>query len=315
MHHSLYDQLAENDEHRHFRASFLQSKFCMQTTMQDILDDPDDALDALSTIRGVGETSMSRLRQFLVREYSTRFPRDWQAANNAVASTAANTETGTEAGTETSRARALAHFITVWDVVAEFLPITGRFYPDYSDGNNRVLLESLVRGERFIYACESFPELLKTSEVLFAEQGHDGDKASYSQHLSKLRDQLPPMASGSLVMMNPRALEDLLTGGGHYKDLPEAARTEQMQLLLFFSAAIPHVETCITDYRKSGLSSGFLSGEGPLLHYCFGGYVEVPTPDMVQVFHDRIAKARQQGQSLRDWITAHGDHPVAAALR
>ncbi len=295
----LYDRLGECDEHRHFRASFLQSAFCRQTTMQDILDDPDDALDALSTIRGVGETSMSRLRQFLVREFSTLFPEDWQAANAALAS---------ETPPETPRAQALARFITSWDVVAEFLPIAGRFYPDYAHhGTNRVMVDSLVRGEQFVYACESFPEILKTPEVLVAEQGQDAIKASYIQHLSGLRAHLPPLTPGSLVIMNETALSDLLTGNGDYKHLSEAARHAQIQVFRAFSAALPDLDAYVARYREIGLSSGFMSGEGPLLHYCFGGYVEITSPDMMQVFQDRVALVRKHGQPLIDWIEAHTD--------
>lgn len=301
---TLAQALSDQTGRKGFRLEFVNSTFCQTTHLGDVLSDPESVLQALSTAPGIGAVSEARLRQFLVKTFSTAFAQEWAAAHEALS-------LGKEP--QCPRVRELMNFITVWEVVEDVVPVSIRFHPDYDLGSNRVMLESLARPDPFIYACESFPEVLKTPQVLFAEQGNDSQKAEYSQHLSGLRDSLPSLAAGSVVLLPERPLCDLRDGDGGYCDLPEADRAAQFAILLGFAKAMPHVATCVVNYRKIGLSSGFQSGDGPLLFYCFGGYAEVTTPEMVRIFRDKVAQAQKTGISLPEWAEQNAGHKVLRA--
>lgn len=301
---TLAQALTEHTGRKGFRLEFVNSGFCQKTRLLDILCDPVAVRQELSTAPGVGAVSEARLRQYLVRTFAAAFPEDWKAAHQALSVGKAP---------QGDRAEELMNFINVWEVVEDVLPVSMRFFPDYHLGSNRVMLDSLASPDPFIYACESFPEILKTPEVLFAEQGHDRTKADYSQHLTALRDSMPTLAQGSTVILPERPLCDLRDGDGSYSDLSENDRAVQISVLLGFARAMPHVSTCVVNYRKIGLSSGFLPGDGPLLFYCFGGYAEVATPEMIKIFRDKVAQAQRSSISLTEWAEQNAGHPVIQA--
>ena len=111
------------------------------------------------------------------------------------------------------------------------------------------------------------------------------------------------------MLLDKFVMESLLTGTCIYRDLPEAARIKQLRNLKGFAQSQPKKLLYVVDYIENGLTPGFVSGEGPLITYAFGGIIELTAPDLVQTFKERAQAACQSGQALRDWLSANAENP------
>lgn len=301
MHSNLIDELEGQTGHKGFRAEFLTSEFCRNTRLVDILENPEGTWAALQTVRGLGSISLSRLRQLVAKRFADQFPEDWRAAQRALS---------TDTEPDSPRARQLARFITAWDAPRETFGVTGRYLTTYEAS----VLRHLESGEKLLVAHSTLPQMLKTPDIIWAESRDVLSEADHLANLEKYRENQGPLPAGSLAAIEKTALENLVMGEGAYAPLSPEQRQHQLAVIVDHGGLYPNLEAVVVDYRSINLSPGVLLGGDYLLIPCCGGYIDLHAPDLAQIFKDRMEAARKTGTPFRDWLTAHRDHPVIAAV-
>lgn len=181
-------------------------------------------------------------------------------------------------------------------------PVAGAFHRSYAAATNAVFADVLAETAPFVYAPESFPEILKTRDVLRAEQGGSEQKRLYAERLATAREDAARIPGGSLILIDRVTLDSLAACQGAYAALTPDMACAQLALLQAFLPRVPEVDVVVTDFRRHGVSSGFAAEEGPLLHYCFGGYLEIRTPDLLTDFQRVTRSAAAAGRPLADWL-------------
>jgi hypothetical protein len=282
------------------RPSVLAAPFVAHCTLRQILADPEAALNDLKLTPRVGEVAIARIRQILVTEVQRTLPEEWRKA------------TASEARGTDSDAGRIARFLEVWRAAADSIPLLGQFHPNYQSFDNDVIAACLVADKPFLYACISFPEILKTPAVLFSEQGGTTESKAYLSRLRNLRQQEIRPPAGSVILLDALSMADLSRRSGRYSVLEPGDVRLQLQILADFLLLGNGLTVSVTDLRKSGLSSGFMAEGGPLYHYCFGGYAEIRNEPMLDVFRQGVARAVKAGTSLDVWMRAHGHQEALA---
>lgn len=288
--------IAERNETRFFRQNFLRSHFCEQTTLADILTDPRRLRDALAVTPGAGELAMARIRRIVDEEMRRAL-----ATGHATAIVA-------------DPVGALRAFSEIWAEAARSYPISGLFHDGFAERSNPILPAAMLTTQPFVYAPVSVPELLKTPEVLSCEMGTALTPSDYADRLAALRAEGTVLPAGSVILLDAPVLTDLAGARGAYDGLSAEAGARQIDILGNYLLADPAIEVVVTSFRKSGFSSGFATADGPLYHYCFGGYVEIRGRDILGLFLAKAQAARAAGVGLADWIAAwRGSSPGATA--
>ncbi len=301
MHKNLIDELDGQIGHKGFRAEFLNSQFCRNTRLLDILENPEGSWAAMQTARGLGRISMSRLRQLVAKRFADQFPEDWREAQRALSK---------DAEPDGPRARKLARFIAIWDARQEAFEVSGRYLTTYEAS----IIRNLESGARLLVAHNTLPLMLKTPDVTWAETRDVLSEADHQANLQKYRANARPVPAGSFATAEKTALDNLVTGDGPYKDLSPEQRSRQFAVILEHNGLYPDMSMVVVDYRHINLSPGLLLGGDYLLIPCCGGYIELHAPDLTQIFTDRMEAARKVGEHFRDWLARHRDHPVIAAV-
>ena len=284
-------------ERENFRPSFLAGPFATTVTLRDVLEAPETLLNRLRVSRGVGEVTVARVRRALVEELQALAPQAMQQAQRARFLPDQPLPADADPMTET-----LVRFMKVWNVSDASYPVAGAFHRSYTAATNTIFADALAESAPFIYAPESFPEIVKTRDVLRAEQGESEEKRLYAARLEDAREEAVRAPPGSLILVDRAALENLAACQGVYDALTPVTACEQLALLRAFLPRVPEIDVVVTDFRRHGVSSGFATEDGPLLHYCFGGYLEIRTPDLLTDFQLVTRAAAAAGRPLADWL-------------
>lgn len=282
------------------RPSLLGTAFASTWTLERILSDPEGALNDLTLTPRVGAVTVARIRQVLMQELQRLRPAAWSEAHAPLAP---------PPGGDAAR---IARFLRVWQPSAESMPLTGTFHPDFQAVDNEVLTACLVAARPFLYVCISIPEILKTPAVLFCEQGTTAESKAYASRLRSLRQQDIRLPHGSTVLLDAPAMDDLARRSGRYSVLQASDIRLQLQILADFLLLGDGLMVRVSDLRKSGLSSGFMVDGGPLYHYCFGGYAEIRSEPLLDLFRQRIGHAVDAGTPLDEWLRQCGHAEVLA---
>jgi hypothetical protein len=289
----------QRNERENFRPSFLAGPFATNVTLRDVLKAPETILTHLRVGRGVGEVTVARVRRALVEELQVLAPQAMQQAYRARLQPDQPLPADADPLTES-----LIRFLKVWNVSDSSYPVAGEFHRSYASATNTIFAAALVGRAPFIYAPESFPEIVKTRDVLRAEQGASEQNGFYAARLEAMREDAVRVPPGSLVLLDRAALENLVACRGVYDALTPAMACEQLALLQAFLPRVPRIDVIVTDFRLHGVSSGFATEDGPLLHHCFGGYLELRTPDLLTDFQLVTRSAAAAGRPLAEWLTA-----------
>ena len=300
---SITEHLSKSEHHQAFRMDVLASDWFTVTTLADILDDPHQAFRAVRTQRGLGSVSIARLRQELARAYATAYREDWEAARDALQS---------GKSPQSPLAQKLARFITEWKVAPESIPLNGSFYPANAIPAQKIY-KRLAAGETFLIACETIPEVIKTPAIRQAEAGADDRVVQMTEKMVVARSNLQTSDLRAEVIIDTYVLSDLLNGERRYSTLSEQDRIDQFLILYQFFANEPNQSAYVADFHAVGLSPAILIGDGPLMRYAFGGFMEVNAPDLHQLFRARVADARAKGKPLEQWWAENRDHPILRA--
>jgi hypothetical protein len=281
------------------RPGLLRSAFVQTTTLSDILSDPGGTLESLRIVPGVGETSVARTRQAVFAYLDACFPVEWAASG--CARDAMEGPTAGEGGDPAlvARFRALRH---AWGYSENSLPVTGVFHGDYTSPGTTVFSAALTSRSPFVYAPESLPEILKTPAVFKVEQGWSRERAEYLERLQAALAEDIVLPKGSMILLDRYRLGDLVDARGQYAGLSREDVAAQLSMLARALCGAGAPRTLVTDFRKSGLSSGFATAEGPLFHYCFGGYLELRGREILDHFHARARSAAAVGVPIEDWF-------------
>ncbi|MHA7887770.1 MAG: hypothetical protein ACX937_10430 [Roseicyclus sp.] len=296
MHETLAEILQPYRASLRLRPGLLRSEFGQTTTLSDLLSDPEEVLAQLRLVPGVGEVSIARIKQAIFGHFAQCSPVEWSASDRP----APFGETAD--GADPALLERFRHLRQVWGFSRESLSVAGVFHPDYTSRATTVFPAALSENTPFVYAPESLPEILKTPAVFKAEQGWSPQRAEYLGRLKAALDEdvVPP--EGSLILLDRYPLEDLAKGRGQYAGLGQAEITEQLAVLKRVLCAAEAPVTVVTEFRKVGMSSGFATANGPLFHYCFGGYIELRGHEVVEHFHSRAQAAAAAGIPLADWF-------------
>lgn len=193
-------------------------------------------------------------------------------------------------------------FLAVWDYGGRRLPVRGNFLKDYTDTKNAVLAKALAEKSAFLYIPESVPEIVKTEAVFIAEQGISAAKHAYLNHLKRVRGDIYNVPDGSLILMDVHRLQDLLQGHGCYAELTVEQIVAQLRLLRGFSSVMSGLDVIVADLRKHGVRSGFATRSGTLMHHCFGGYLELRSPELAAELWEISDRARADGIPFQLWL-------------
>lgn len=302
---TLRQMIVQRDEAARYRPSFMASRFVTETRLGDILEDPEGCLGELLLTPRVGAVSVARLRRSLVDEFALMAPAEWRAAGTGSPPGATNFDADLSAR--------MRLFRKTWGHQEESHTVRGAFHKAYTDPGNSVLARALTEGKPFVYAPESLPEPLKIEAVFVAEQGRSDVKDAYLAHLAHVRADYLQVPDGSLVLMDKPRLDDLASARGVYAGLDPAHVSAQLGLLWQFTRLVPGLTISVVDFRKHGLSSGFTTRSGPLLHYCFGGYLELRSAPLITQFWDHAERASAAGVPFDAWFaTVTGQQPNLA---
>lgn len=300
---SVREHLAENDQSQAFRMDVVSSDWFAVTTLHDILEDPLRAFQSIRTQRGMGSVSIARLRQELCRAFSGTYSEDWEAARCALQSGKTP---------QSPLARKLAGFMTAWKVASDSISLNGSFYPADALPAQKIY-KRLAAGETFMIACDTIPEAVKTRAVRQAETGNAADVPGMADKMVVARNNLQSRDLRAEVIIDHFVLSDLLDGKRKYSSLSEQDRVDQFLMLYQFFATEPNQSAHVVDFDSVGLSPAILIGDGPLMRYSFGGFLEVNAPDLHELFRNRVADARAKGKPLEHWWADNRDHPVLSA--
>jgi hypothetical protein len=300
---SITEYLSKSEHHQAFRMDVLASDWFTVTTLGDILDNPQQAFRAVRTQRGLGSVSIARLRQQLARAFAATYCEDWEAAQCALRSGRTP---------QSPLAQKLANFITEWKVTAESISLSGSFYPANAIPAQKIY-KRLAAGETFVIACETIPEVIKTPAIRRAEAGDEAKLAHVTEKMVVARNEMEAPTLRAEVVIDRYVLEDLLNGTRRYSALSEQDRIEQFLIMYQFFANEPNQSAYVADCHAVRLSPAILIGDGPLMRYSFGGFMEVNAPDLHQLFRARVAEARAKGKPLEQWWTENRDHPILRA--
>jgi hypothetical protein len=298
MHQTLHDILVTSGEAGRVRAALLHSPVVQETELADVLADPAATLAELQAMPRVGAVSVARLKQAVARALAARAPREWAAAARLEAGGRAD-----DPALDPARLAALARFRALWGLSAENLPVKGLFHMDYTDPGNTVIAAALTAETPFVYAPESCPEVLKTPAVFAAEQGRPREGGDYLARLQAALAEDVRLPAGSLILMDLHRLTDLADRHGPYATLTGAEAAEQLAILAAVLATLPQLHVVVTPFRVHGLASGFATADGPLFHYCFGGYLELRSPELVAHFHANARAAARGAEGFADWLS------------
>ena len=279
------------------RPAVRASCFVTETPLRDVLDAPEEMIERLRVTPGLGEVTIAQLRRILVDELEALAPRAMAEAQWACLNPDRSLPPHADPMTAT-----LLRFMSAWEVPAATSPVTGAFLGNAGVAPTVIFADTLAAQAPFVYAPKSFPEILKTRAVLRAEQGASDQIELYAARLEAARKDIAQVPAGSLVVMDRPMLEQLVACEGAYTALTPAAASAQLELLNRFLRHIPEVEVIVTDFRTAGLSSGFATERGPLLHACFGGYLKLHGTEVVRHFLRLARSAATAGQPLADWL-------------
>jgi hypothetical protein len=269
--------------------------------LHDVLEQPLACLIDVKSLSGVGDLTISRFRRALVEAFMDAAPREWAFAST-VGSRSSDDHSAAPVDTDMEIARQLIRFRKVWKVDHETFPAPGHFHRRYDHAQNSTLSDAIVEARPFIYAPETVPEVLKTPEVMWVEKGYSEQKQDYLHRLGEIRHESQRLPAGSIVLLDVYKLDDLAGCRGRYAALTPEAASEQIIALADFLLIDPLIHVLVTDFQKHGLSSGFATRKGPLLHYCFDGYLEIQSPEMVSEFWRIAQDAATHSMPFSAWI-------------
>jgi hypothetical protein len=303
MNKTLYDFLISAGHDKQFRAEFLNADLTRVTTLQDILDNPERTLRNISSLRGMGQLSVARLRQAIALHFANLHQDDWELAIDAISKGSVP---------ESRSAQIFINFIKGWKISVEYFQLTGRFYLPTQMKIDQII-EQMEGGNHYVYVPSTFIDSLKTPAVFSAEHGKPCTSQSLPARLRAALDSFhqnkPDVKFNGFIILDSVVLEDLTQGTGRYRNLSKNDRNEQIQILVQVAEMYTERPIYVADLLKKGLSPGFVIGEGPLVQYNMGGLLEVTAPDMVRLFRERAQHIADTAPTLQEWLI----HGIAAA--
>lgn len=294
-----------------FRKALHNSSFFKDHSILDVLDDPRYMLECLRGVPHVGELSIARIKKIISTELERTFPQEWAASENPAHRNLAKVDFSDDIDHDVLKK--LRVFRKTWDYSSESFDLSGKFHPKFKSPANTVFTAPLTALTPFTYIPESLPEIVKTPAVFRAELGWSEENEDYLGRLKSALSDIAAPPKGSLVLLDVRKLGDLVEARGSYQSLTREDVVAQMEILsdVFGSDRAP--ETIVCDLRKHGLSSGYASQKGPLFQYCFGGYLELHSNELLDHFHQLAHRAAQTGTPLLNWLETYGSWGVDPA--
>lgn len=299
MYQTLSATLEKHMGQRRPPRALVESGFAQTTSLADVVTDPSKVLESLTRISGVGEVSIAHLKQAVFSELARIVPAEW-AASDPCHETADGAP-----GLDVALVEKLRKFRTVWGISTRNVAITAQFHMDYTDPSNGVMAAALSATSPFIYAPEGLPEIVKTPAVFRAQNDGSADDISYISRLESVFTNDLEVPNGSLLLIDLYRLEELIHRHGPYALLQDKDVDEQIMILSHAGEIIHGLRTVVADFRRHRLASGFATKGGPLFHYCFGGYLQINHPWMVQHFHETALSAAHTGISFADWLSRY----------
>jgi len=295
------------------RPAVRASRVVSETPLRAVLDAPVETIERLRVTPGLGEATIAQLRQVLVEELEALAPRAMQEAQWACLNPEGSLPPDAAPMTAT-----LVRFMSAWEVPDATTAVAGTFLGNRAVAATKIVKEALATQSPFVYAPESLPEILKTRAVLRAEQRASDQHELYAARLEAARNGIAQVPAGSLILIDRPVLEQLVACQGAYAALTTAAARAQLELLNRFLRHIPEIEVIVTDFSPAGLSPGFTTERGPLIHPCLGGYLQLRTREMLRHFLRMARSAAADGQPLAAWLAdlsatsaSAGRRPVA----
>jgi transcriptional regulator with XRE-family HTH domain len=190
------------------------------------------------------------------------------------------------------------------------------FFPDPFSAEN-TLYEELFLSQThgyFVYVCETLPELLKTKAVLQIELQNTALADAYHARMDAVRCSAATRENNGLVLMDSRVVDDLVQGGGRYKDLTAQQIREQIgHLTSFFDSQTPTVSACVVDYRKQGLAQVFLSTPCRVVSRLGDGYVATGNAELYQHLRNKARSASREGVAFSHYVAGAALSPQGSA--
>lgn len=149
---------------------------------------------------------------------------------------------------------------------------------------------------------KSVPEIVKTEAVFIAEHRASAAKHVYLNHLKRAWADIHTVPDGSLILMHVHRLEDLLQGRGCYADVKAKRIVAQRHLLGHIVFSMPGLTAMLADLRKHAARLGFATRSGTLIHYCFGGYLDLRSPALSAEFCKIPDRARADALLFQLWL-------------
>lgn len=299
MYQTLSETLEKHTGQRRSPRALVESGFAQTTSLADVVTDPGKVLSSLTRISGVGEVSIAHLKQAVFSELARIVPAEWAASAPCHGTADGAT------GLDVALVEKLRKFRTVWGISTRNVAITAQFHLDYTDPSNGVMAAALSATSPFVYAPEGIPEIVKTPAVLQAQNDGAAENISYMSRINSVFTEGFEVPDGSLLLIDLHRLDERKCRRGPFYLLQEEDVDEQLLIISYAKEIFPGLRTVVSDFRRHRLASGFATQDGPLFHYCFGGYLQINHPWMVQHFHETALSAAHTGISFADWLSRY----------
>lgn len=284
--------MREGFSHLRFRKSVLADPVLTETTLDDIISDPEGLTSFLArceAVPGCGGVQIETIAAALMTELE-------QLASLAVAA-------GDDRRAQHLQALACRAAPAEPD---QGVTLVGELYSDaitLEDLVLRLWQQSLTR--RFYYMPASLPDCVKSPAVIQAERGGAAPERSGAKLWRDVFAQpsMTPKGAQGLILMDGHVLQSLRARCGCYAVLsPEDVET-QMAMLLEFCADLPTgIEVLVTDVEQAPLSPGAILGHA----------VVMPGPGGPAVFADPPGRAQMIARCATACAAAR---PLAEVLK